>query len=163
MDPVYDDFWITEYLYSFHYRDEKGSMTSLYWIVSIKFRKIHHAHPFEGHFSYFMPIWQYILHFTVFSLSFSRPFHTKFPLRYFNERHIRRKSSQPLGWKLGVQLRPLTGLFSDNGSQFTFTFFKDVCRILIMKNAFTATYKLQTNGKFDGLSRTTIASLRFYK
>ena len=53
-------------------------------------------------------------------------------------------------------------LLSDRGSQFTSTFFRDVCKILGVKQAFTSAYHPQTNGQTERFNRTLVAALRCF-
>ena len=55
-----------------------------------------------------------------------------------------------------------TKFISDNGGCFKSKFFLDVCRILSIKNNFTTTYHLQTNGQVERYNRTILAALRTY-
>ena len=53
-------------------------------------------------------------------------------------------------------------LLTDNGTQFTATFFRCVCRILGIHKAFTTEYHPQTNGQAERFNRTIIAAIRNY-
>ena len=53
-------------------------------------------------------------------------------------------------------------LLSDRGTQFTSQFFKNVCKILGVKQAFTSAYHPQTNGQTERFNRTLLASLRCF-
>ena len=53
-------------------------------------------------------------------------------------------------------------LLSDRGSQFTSTFFRNVCNILGVKQAFTSAYHPQTNGQTERFNRTLVAALRCF-
>ena len=53
-------------------------------------------------------------------------------------------------------------LLTDNGTQFTASFFRNVCRILGIHKVFTAEYHPQTNGQAERFNRTIIAAIRNY-
>ena len=53
-------------------------------------------------------------------------------------------------------------LLTDNGTQFTATFFRNVCRILKIRKVFTAEYHPQTNGQAERFNRTIVAAIRNY-
>ena len=53
-------------------------------------------------------------------------------------------------------------LLTDNGTQFTATFFRDVCRILGIHKVFTTEYHPQTNGQAERFNRTIVAAIRNY-
>ena len=53
-------------------------------------------------------------------------------------------------------------LLTDNGTQFTATFFRNVCRILKIHKVFTAEYHPQTNGQAERFNRTIVAAIRNY-
>ena len=53
-------------------------------------------------------------------------------------------------------------LLTDNGTQFTASFFRNVCRILGIHKVFTTEYHPQTNGQAERFNRTIIAAIRNY-
>ena len=53
-------------------------------------------------------------------------------------------------------------LLTDNGTQFTASFFRNVCRILGIHKVFTAEYHPQTNGQAERFNRTIVAAIRNY-
>ena len=53
-------------------------------------------------------------------------------------------------------------LLTDNGTQFTSSFFRKVCRILGIVKVFTTEYHPQTNGQAERYNRTLLAALRHY-
>ena len=53
-------------------------------------------------------------------------------------------------------------LLTDNGTQFTATFFRNVCRILRIHKVFTTEYHPQTNGQAERFNRTIVAAIRNY-
>ena len=53
-------------------------------------------------------------------------------------------------------------LLTDNGSQFTAHFFRNVCRILGIHKAFTTEYHPQANGQAERFNRTIVAAIRNY-
>ena len=53
-------------------------------------------------------------------------------------------------------------LVSENGSQFSSLLFQEVCKLLSVYNAFTATYHPQTNGQAERFNRSLTAMLRCY-
>ena len=53
-------------------------------------------------------------------------------------------------------------LVSDNGPQFVSLLFQQVCKLLSINNAFTATYHPQTNGQAERFNRSLAAMLRCY-
>ena len=53
-------------------------------------------------------------------------------------------------------------LLTGNGTQFTATFFRKVCRILKIRKAFTAECHPQTNGQAERFNRTIVAAIRNY-
>ena len=53
-------------------------------------------------------------------------------------------------------------LLTDNGSQFTSGFFRQVCKILGINKVFTTEYHPQTNGQAERYKRTLLAALRNY-
>ena len=57
---------------------------------------------------------------------------------------------------------PSSYSISENGGQFTEKFFQHVCNILGIRNLYTTTYHLQTNGQVERFNRTILAGLRKY-
>ena len=53
-------------------------------------------------------------------------------------------------------------LLTDNGTQFTASFFRNVCHILGIHKVFTAEYHPQTNGQAERFNRTIVAAIRNY-
>ena len=53
-------------------------------------------------------------------------------------------------------------LLTDNGSQFTSSFFLAVCKILSIESVFTTAYHPQTNGQGERFNRTLFSTLRHY-
>ena len=53
-------------------------------------------------------------------------------------------------------------LLSDNGTQFTSKFFKEICDTMSIKQVFTSAYHPQTNGQVERFNRTILAQLRAF-
>ena len=57
---------------------------------------------------------------------------------------------------------PPEKLISDNGGCFTAKYFRDVCKLLNVKNSYNTSYHPQTNGKVEIYNRPVLAALRTY-
>jgi len=57
---------------------------------------------------------------------------------------------------------PSATVLSDNGPQFSSTFFQGVCSLLGISNRYSMTYHPQTNGQVERYDRTIVGQLRTY-